>query len=124
MAVTTNDLTQPQGELEPSVFSEIDDFNAYLTGWLDAAPAGLSDGATRATVYARAYQWKAENLASRPAQEGVDGASSISHTDQQRAHWQQKADYWEAQSRTLDSDETNDPQPVRSQTVSTTTSWV
>ena len=95
MAVTTDDLTQPQGELEPSVFSEIDDFNAYLAGWLGAAPDRASDDATRATVYARAYQWKAENLASRPAQEDVDGASSISHTDQQRAHWQAKANYWQ-----------------------------
>ena len=124
MAVTTNSLTQPQGELEPSVFSEADDFNAYLSGWLEAAPDDLSDEATAAYVYMRAFEWQAESLAARPAREDVDDAASLQHTDQQREHWQRKAAYWRSRYEEADEDEDTGTPPVRSQSVSSSVSWV
>ena len=127
MAVSPSDLLLSSGgHIDPDVFDALDNVEAQVSTWLDAAPDGLSDEATRAFAYWRAFSWKA----SREAHTGsvqVNGVGSVNKTDSQRAVWEHYRDEWRHRYEELRAEEEGEPDPsppVRSQSVSSNVSWV
>ena len=123
MALQPRDLRQPQGQIEPSHFDGIE-LNIYLDGWIKQARAKTdAEDAQAAYAYHLAYQWKANQFAERPSQEDVDGVASVSYDADQRQHWEALASREYANFERLEDGPGGRTAP-RSQTVSTTTSWV
>ena len=94
MPLAPSDLRAPQGQIEPSVFADID-LDTYLAGWAAQAEAQTeSASAQEAYVYHLAFSWRAQKAAGENASEDVDGLVSTRRTDEQRRTWQKLADYW------------------------------
>ena len=128
MAVTPDNLlTENGGEVYAPFFSAFDNLNAQLQTWIDAAPDGLEDATVEAFAYMRAFRWKALHTAESGGSVSVEGVGSKSNASDQGETWYDLRDYWQSRYDELKAEEEGEPDPtppLRSQSVSSTTSWV
>jgi hypothetical protein len=118
-------LGENGGHIYRKHFSGLEDLDHQLVAWVGAAPADLSDDATRTYAYWRAFDWRAEHAAHEPAMHSVNAVGSEQTTQDQREKWRRKRDYWWAEyERRKKDDGTDAGRAARSQSVPSQVSWV
>ncbi len=98
MALEASALIAPVGELAPDLFDSSDPAGNTATrveALLNAAPAGITDAAKAAWIYARMFRAKANELAALPASMSVDGESQ-GFARHQIDHFRTLATQWQA----------------------------
>jgi len=117
-------LGENGGHIYRKHFSAFEDLDHQLVAWVRSAPAGLSDDATRAYAYWRAFDWRAGQSAHAPARATVNEVGSQQKTDVQRQEWQRKRDYWRSEYERRKADPPGPNFRRRSQSVSSNVGWV
>ena len=128
MAVTPNDLKGAKGgALYESVFTGLDNFDAQLQAWIDGAPSDASDETVKAYANKEAFAWKVQHESLTGSSVSKEGVGSISKDKDQRNTWRDLMEKWERiydERRAEEEGEPDPTPPLRSQSVSSTTSWV
>lgn len=129
MALQSGDFVEPKGELREDMFPGVDDLTAtggHIETWLGEAQDKTDDeDAQEHWVYYRAYHQVWLRLTTNPQQADLDEEGSLRYTDKQVASFKELADQHREEFEDVVG-ETDEPQgrSVRSQSRSSTTSWV
>jgi hypothetical protein len=129
MAFSASNFTEPEGELRSDMFPGVDDLEAsdgYLDTWLgEATGKSENEQAQEHWVYYRAFHQVWLRLTTSPRQADLEEDGSLRYSDEQVAAFKEMASQHREAFESIEgeSEEVQEPE-VRSQSRSSTTSWV